>query len=123
MTSAATFQQEVNQFVAGIGKDITAGVQWVEGETKQALETVWGYAKPIFVQAEPVVVQGLLTELSSFLGSASDDVKDGELSYIATTFLATLKDTGHVLAGDAENLGMDLLTVLAGLAKNAAAKV
>lgn len=107
-------------FVATIEKDIGEAVTWVEGETEQALTAVWGFAKPIFVSFEPTVVHAVLTELSTFLTAAAADVQQGQASYIATTFLATLRDTGHVLLADVEAMGTDLLTVLAGLAKGAA---
>lgn len=111
----------VASFILTIKTDIAKDVAWVEGKTDQAMTAIWAATKPIFVKFEPVVVQGLLGELASFLGGSADDVKNGEASYIATVFLATLKDTGHVLAADAEAIGPDLLTVLAGLAKTAAA--
>ena len=110
-------------FFQTVEADVKGAVDWVATETDAALTFIWGVAKPIFVQFEPVVIQGLLTELISFLGGAAADVKAGTPNYIATVFLATLRDTGHVLLGDAEAIGEDLLTVLAGLAKTSLPKV
>lgn len=108
-------------FLTTVETDIKDAVTWVEGETETALTAIWSACKPIFIAFEPTVVHAVLQEIVSFLGSAAPDVKAGGASYIAETFMATLRDTGHVLLADAETLGTDLLTVLAGLAKTSAA--
>lgn len=107
-------------FLTTVENDIKSEVKVLEGDAINALTFIWGVTKPIFTSFEPQLVQALMTELASFLGGAADDVKNGDASYIATVFLATLRDTGHTLLTIAESLGENLLTVLAGLAKNAA---
>lgn len=118
-----SIETEIAAVVSVIKADLSKGMQWVEGKTAGAVQWLWGEAEPIFTKYEPLVVQAVGSELATFLTAASADVKNGTSSYIAQTFLATLRDTGHVLLADTEAMGEDLLTVLAGLAKVAAAKV
>ena len=109
-------------FLQTVEADVKAVATWAEAETQTALTFIWTVAKPVFTQFEPVLIQAVLGALSTFLASAAADVQAGTPSYIATVFKQTLIDTGQALLADVENLGDDLLTVLSGLAKTAAAK-
>ena len=105
-------------FIHVIESDVHDAFGVIEKDAEEALTAIWGVARPIFTAFEPVVVNDLLGELETFLKAAAVDVLQGTPDYIATVFLATLRDTGHSLLGTAEKMGIDLLTALAALAKN-----
>lgn len=107
-------------FLTTVETDITSVVKVVEGDVEIALTAIWTAAKPLFMQAEPVIVQDVLAALQKFLTTAE---ASNDFAGIEQAFLQDLEAAGSELFGQAQGLGSTLLQVLIGLAKGALAKV
>lgn len=106
-----------------IGADLKAFGNWAKTEVQDAWTTIWNTTKVVFTGIEPTLVSGVLTELTSFLQTAEDDIKNGEIGDIEDAFMNYLETEKTALFADADTLGSDLLQALIGMAKATLAKV
>lgn len=103
-------------FIQTVETDLSSAVHWVEGEVDSAFTDIWNTVKPIFINFEPTLVQGVLGGIVAFLGTLSD-LKGGTLADIETALLNDLEAAGSTLFADAQTLGSDIVQALIGLAK------
>lgn len=107
----------LSTFLATVEKDVMAVVHTVEADAETALTWLWDAAKPIFLAAEPQVMQQALQALIDFLGKADAAIVGGTLEDIETAFLNELQVIGHEALADIQGLGSAVLQMLIGVAK------